>query len=143
MRRHFLCLLLGATALAAPPLPFQEEALVAARRAALGLAGAWANDGFKTRDTYWNGRFEAGRPEVVPVSLFAGNQYWFSAAAPGGGPLRVTVHDDAGRPVAGELYEDGARAAAGFAPDVTGTYFVKLEQSGNQPVVFCLIYSYK
>jgi hypothetical protein len=46
-------------------------------------------------------------------------------------------------PVRAETYQDGARAAAGFSPDASGTYFVKVDQRGDQNPVFCLLYSYK
>lgn len=134
---------LGLAALAQPTPAVQDDATVHARRAARELAGAWANDGFKLRDSDWTGRSTPGKPQILQVSLFAGNRYWFSAAAPGGGALALSLYDESGKPQAVETYEDGPRAAAGFRPEASGPYLVKIEQHGDQVSSFCLVYSYK
>ena len=113
----------------------------APRRAAGDLAGAWANDGFKLRDGHWAGSLLPGRPQIVQVNLFEGNRYWFTAA--NSGPILMDIFDESGQPVPVETYQDGSRVAAGFAPALSGVYFVKLEQAGNHASTFCLIYSYK
>ncbi len=113
----------------------------AARRAASDLAGAWANEGFKLRDGHWTGSLLPGHPQVVRLTLFEGNRYWFTAA--NSGPIAIGVFDESGQRLAAETYQDGSRAAAGFAPASSGVYFVKLEQTGSHPSAFCLIYSYK
>ena len=120
------------------------SAAVAARRAAIELAGAWASDGFKLRDSHWTGTLQPDKPHVVQVNLFAGNRYWFTAAAATGpGQVSVSVYDEAGTPLPSETYQDGLRAAAGFAPAASGPYLVKIEQPGGQLSTFCLVYSYK
>jgi hypothetical protein len=40
-------------------------------------------------------------------------------------------------------YQSGPRAAAGFSPDASGLYYVKVALEEGQPATFCLIYTYK
>lgn len=125
---------------ATPPV----ETDVSARSRALDLAGAFSNDGYKIRDGYWPGELEPSKPGFIEVNLFAGNEYWFSAAALS--PARkiaVSVFDEKGKPVTGEVYEDGPVAAAGFVPEVSGRYFIKVALLEGEKSQFCLLYSYK
>lgn len=146
---RYLCLLtlVAATAVHAEvenALLVQNDTDVSARSKALELAGAFSNDGYKIRDGYWAGEVEANRPQFLEVNLFAGNEYWFSAAAtPPARKIAVTVFDEKGQPVDFQVYEDGAVAAAGFAPEVSGRYFVKLALVDGGKSQFCLLYSYK
>ena len=125
-------------------LVVQNETDVSARSKALELAGAFSNDGYKIRDGYWSGEIEPNRPQFLEVNLFAGNEYWFSASAtPPARKIAVAVFDEKGQPVDFQTYEDGAVAAAGFAPEVSGRYFVKLTAVEGEKSQFCLLYSYK
>ena len=54
---------------------------VAARKAALDLAGAFSNDGFKIRDGHWSGMIRPKEHTLIAVNLYAGNHYWFSVGA--------------------------------------------------------------
>lgn len=122
----------------------QNETDVSARSKALELAGAFSNDGYKIRDGYWAGEIEANRPQFLEVNLFAGNEYWFSAAAtPPARKIAVAVFDEKGQPVDFQTYDDGPVAAAGFSPDVSGRYFVKMTLVEGGKSQFCLLYSYK
>lgn len=122
----------------------QEGSDVSARSKALELAGAFSNDGYKIRDGYWAGEIETGRPQFLEVNVFAGNEYWFSAAAtPPARRIAVAVFDEAGKPVDFQVHEDGAVAAAGFLPEVSGKYLVKLSLLEGEKSQFCLLYSYK
>ncbi len=115
-----------------------------ARSHALELAGAFANDGYKVRDGFWSGTLELGKPLLLEVNLFAGNEYWFSGAATN--PARkiaVKVFDAKGKPVETELYAESATAAAGFAPVMSGPYLVQIELMDGEKAPFCLVYSYK
>lgn len=142
-----------ATALAeekpAPPTPVPSatptpETDVSARSRALELAGAFSNDGYKIRDGYWPGELEPSKPAFLEVNLFAGNEYWFSAAAtPPARKITVAVFDGEGKPVDFQVYEDGQSAAAGFVPEVSGRYFVKVALLEGEKSQFCLLYSYK
>jgi len=140
--RTLFALLLGATALPLQAGPSDEE--VEARKRALLLAGAFSNDGFKIRDGNWVGDIKTGQARIIQVNLYAGNEYWFSAAATDPAKkLLVTVYDEKGAPLESEPYQDAATAAAGFAPTASGTYFVKVEELEGEPAAFCLLYSYK
>jgi hypothetical protein len=123
----------------------ENDKEVEARKVALELAGAFSNDGFKIRDGHWAGTIEAGKPTVVAVNLYAGNQYWFSVGAEDKATkVAVHVHDENGKPQAVEDYQGEATAAAGFAPNVSGQYFVSIAgDAAENNGTYCLVYSYK
>ncbi len=124
----------------APP----AETDFSARSKALELAGAFSNDGYKIRDGFWSGELEPNRSKFLEVNLFAGNEYWFSGAVvPPARKIAVSVFDENGKPVKGEVYENGIMAAAGFVPDVSGRYFIKISLLEGEKSQFCLLYSYK
>lgn len=124
------------------PAPSDEE--VEARSRALTLAGAFSNDGFKIRDGHWVGTIKRGETKLIQVNLYAGNEYWFSVAATDQAKkLAVHVFDETGLPLKSEPYQEGFTAAAGFSPDASGPYFIKVEQLEGDPASFCLLYSYK
>jgi hypothetical protein len=148
--RHFFLTLLASAAALSPALAQDQPAAPAAetdlsaRSKALEIAGAFSNDGYKMRDGYWSGELEPGKGRFLEVNLYAGNEYWFSAAAtPPARKLSVAVYNEKGKPVAIETYEDGAAAAAGFIPDVSGRYFVRVLLNEGEKSQFCLLYSYK
>jgi hypothetical protein len=126
------------------PAPAAPESDVSARSKALELAGAFSNDGYKIRDGYWPGEIEPNRPQFIEVNLFSGNEYWFSAAVnPPGRKIAVGVFNEMGKPTDFQTYEDGQVAAAGFVPEVSGRYYVKLALLEGEKAQFCLLYSYK
>lgn len=136
--------LLAAAALSAAPLHAATDAEVEARRVALDLAGAFSNDGFKLRDGVWLGTLEPGKPKLIQVNLYAGNEYWFALGATDKAKkLAVTVFDETGKPVEAEPYQEGATAASGFSPTASGPYFVKVELTEGASAAFCLVYCYK
>jgi hypothetical protein len=120
------------------------DAEVNARKDALDLAGAFANDGFKIRDGHWCGVVKPHDRAIVAVNLYAGNQYWFSVGATEPAKkIAVSVYDEAGKKVTTEGYENEGRAAAGFSPVNSGQYFVAVDLVEGEQGSFCLIYSYK
>ncbi|CAN5684293.1 hypothetical protein BH09VER1_BH09VER1_03360 [soil metagenome] len=130
------------TATPAPVVPADTD--VSARSKALELAGAFSNDGYKIRDGFWAGELDAKKAPLLEVNLFAGNEYWFSAAAVS--PARkigITVYDEKGKPVDYQTYDGGAVTASGFAPTVSGRYFLKVNLLEGEKSQFCLLYSYK
>jgi hypothetical protein len=142
--KRFLVALGVLGTLAFTPLRAVTDAEVEARRVALELAGAFSNDGFKLRDGVVMGTLEKGKPKIVQVNLYAGNEYWFAVAAAGEGKkVAVTVFDETGAKVDTEPYQEGAKAAAGFSPGASGPYYVKVELAEGASAAFCLLYSYK
>jgi hypothetical protein len=130
--------------LAGSPVRAASDAEVAARSAVLELAGAFSNDGYKLRDGHWSGVLKPREGRLIEVNLYAGNQYWFSLAT--AGPARkvaVRVYNENGERMQTDPYEAEGRAAAGFAPSVSGAYFVEIEETEGEPADFCFIYSYK
>jgi hypothetical protein len=143
-RLIFAFAFLATTAMAAPETDKNADEKVAARRAALDLAGAWTNDGFKLRDGHFSNMLKVGEPKFVRVNLYAGNQYWFTLAATDKAKkVAVQVFDEGGKPVEFEAHLDGARAAAGFAPKASGPYLLKLEELEGEPSAIALVYSYR
>ena len=117
---------------------------VAARKAALDLAGAFTNDGFKIRDGHWCGTIKLHDHALIAVNLYAGNQYWFTAGATDGAKkIGVVVYDEAGKEVTTDNYNSGEKAAAGFSPSSSGQYYVSVDLLDGQESSFCLVYSYK
>ena len=134
-------------ALALPPLAAnaagETDAAVAAHAAVLDLAGAFTNDGFKLRDGDYEGTLQAGQSVVVQVNLYAGNEYWFSVAtAKPESAVTIAVYDETGNLVKTNPYTDAHRAAAGFSPDNSGPFYLKIADTGA-PATYCTIYSYK
>ena len=128
------------TARAAP----ESDSEVAAHKAALDLAVAFSNEGFKMRDGHWSGTIKPKEPALVAVNLYAENQYWFSVGATEPAKkIAVNVYDETGKLMQTESYSDGEKAAAGFSPTSSGQYYVLVDLvEGNESSV-CLVYSYK
>ena len=122
----------------------ESDAEVRARKDALELAGAFANDGFKIRDGHWCGVLKSHDHALIAVNLYAGNQYWFSVGTVE--PVKkvaISVFDETGKQVTTESYSNEEKAAAGFAPENSGQYFVAVDLVDGQEGSFCLVYSYK
>jgi hypothetical protein len=118
---------------------------VAARKAALELAGAFANDGFKLRDGHWSGPIKAGDLKLVQVNLYAGNEYYFSVAATDKAKkMALSLYDETGASIPlDDPYQEGATAAVGFSPEASGAYYVRVQEVEGEPTAFCLVCSYK
>lgn len=120
------------------------DAEVVARRDALELAGAFGNDGFKIRDGHSCGVLKPHDHALIAVNLFSGNQYWFSVGT--AEPLKkvsVSLYDESGKQMTTENFSNADKAAAGFAPENSGQYFVSVDSVEGQEGNFCLVYSYK
>jgi hypothetical protein len=117
---------------------------VEAHRSVLDLTGAFSNEGFKLRDGHWVGTVKPKERTLVAVNLYAGNQYWFAAAASEKAKkITVDLFDENGKPLVTEAYSAGEKAAAGFSPQSSGQYFVSLGVVEGEAATFCLVYSYK
>jgi hypothetical protein len=117
---------------------------VEARKAALDLAGAFSNDGFKIRDGHWCGTIKPHDHALIAVNLYAGNQYWFTAGATElAKKIAVSVYDENGKQVVSDNYNSGEKAAAGFSPTSSGQYYVSVDLVEGKESSFCLVYSYK
>lgn len=122
----------------------ETDAEVGARKAALELAGAFSNDGFKIRDGHWCGTIKPKDHALIAVNLYAGNQYWFTAGATEAAKkISVNLYDETGKQVETEPYDSGDKAAAGFSPTNSGQYYVSVDLIEGQESSFCLVYSYK
>jgi hypothetical protein len=139
----FLPLTASAAPDAAPETAIETDAETAAHAAVLDLAGAFTNDGFKLRDGDYAGALKTGQAVVIEVNLYAGNQYWFSVAtADPKTAVSINLYDESGKLVKTNPYSDPNRAAAGFSPDISGPYYVRIANAGAA-ATYCLIYSYK
>jgi hypothetical protein len=122
----------------------ETDAEVNARKDALELAGAFANDGFRIRDGHWCGTLKPHDRALVAVNLYAGNQYWFSVGTVE--PVKkvaINLFDETGKQMTTETYSNEDKAAAGFEPENSGQYFVAVDLLEGQEGSFCLVYSYK
>ncbi len=141
--KRLLLTLTGAMLVAAPLLAATDDEISARRRAG-DVAGAFGNDGFKLRDGSWSGTFETGKAKVIQVNLYAGNQYWFTlGAAASAKKVKVSVYDETGKLMESDPYQDVSVAAAGFAAQTSGSYYIKIEELEGGSSAFCLLYSYK
>lgn len=132
--------LAAATALAEP----ESDSEVNARKAALDLAGAFTNEGFKMRDGHWSGTIKPKDHALIAVNLYAGNQYWFSVGATEPAKkIAVNLYDETGKLVQTESYSENEKAAAGFSPTSSGQYYVMVDLVEGDASSVCLIYSYK
>jgi hypothetical protein len=122
----------------------ESDTEVAARKAALDLAGAFSNEGFKMRDGHWSGMIKPHDHALIAVNLYAGNQYWFSVGATDAAKkLAVNVYDETGKLVQTETYNEGEKAAAGFSPTSSGQYYVMVDLVEGSESGVCFVYSYK
>ncbi|HEX4639218.1 MAG TPA: hypothetical protein VH170_07015 [Chthoniobacterales bacterium] len=129
-----------ATAFAAP----ESDTEVNARKAALDLAGAFTNEGFKMRDGHWTGTIKPKDHALIAVNLYAGNQYWFSiGATEPAKKIAVNVYDETGKLMQSESYNEGDKAAAGFSPTSSGQYYILVDLLEGDASSVCLVYSYK
>jgi len=140
-----VAILFGLLAIAlGAPLRAETDEEVEAHKLVLDLTGAFSNDGFKLRDGHWTGTIKPQEHALIAVNLYAGNQYWFSAAANAKAKkISVDVYDENGKPMTTETYNSGDKASAGFSPTSSGQYFVSLGLLEGEPTAFCLVYSYK
>ena len=144
MRRRLPVFLLIFVLAASMSARADTDSEIEARRAALDVAGAFTNDGFKIRDGHWCGIIKEHERALVAVNLYAGNQYWFSVGATEPAKkIEVSVYDETGKRVTTETYNAGEKAAAGFSPTNSGQYFVSVDLIEGEQGSFCLVYSYK
>jgi len=142
--KRFIAILFGVIVVAGVPLRAETDEEVEAHKLVLDLTGAFTNDGFKLRDGHWTGMVKPRERALIAVNLYAGNQYWFSAAANSKAKkIAVELYDEAGRLLMTDSYNDGERASAGFSPSSSGQYFVSVGLLEGEPTTFCLVYSYK
>ena len=143
LRSLLVLLLLSASAAARDPQPSPTPAADPALRARLfDFGGALANEGFRLRDSFWAGRVESGKSKRLAVNLFAGNQYWFCAAADAATRPRVVLYDPQGAVVPALEHDGDGLAAAGVTAAVTGRYVVEVAARGPASD-FCLLYLFK
>jgi hypothetical protein len=123
----------------------ETDGEVTARETALELAGAFVNDGYKIRDGHWSGQLQPNVPQVMTVSLYAGNQYYFSLGyTDKAKKATITVYDETGKVVDGEqFFQDKLRSAAGVSPVASGPYYVSVQLVEGDATDFCVLYSYK
>ena len=142
--KRLLAILFSVIVVAGVPLRAETDEEVEAHKLVLDLTGAFTNDGFKLRDGHWTGMVKPRERALVAVNLYAGNQYWFSAAANAKAKkIAVELYDEMGKPLVTEIYNEGEKASAGFTPSSSGQYFVSVGLLEGEPTTFCLVYSYK
>src|SRR3954452_12344029 len=145
MRRR-VTILAGLAIFAAATFVWAEtDEEVEAHKQVLDLTGAFSNEGFKLRDGHWAGQIKPAERALIAVNLYAGNQYWFSAAAANTKAKKIAVelYDEAGKPLTTEVYNESEKASAGVSPTTSGQYFVAISLLQGEATTFCLVYSHK
>ncbi len=127
------------------PAPLDwNQAVASPRSRALEVAADRKALGYHLRDGFWSGTLEKDKPVVIAVHLFAGNDYWFSAAnLDPGTRLKISLFDRWGNAAGGRESEGQARATAGISAIRSGRYFVRLEMTEGDKADTCMVYSYK
>ena len=149
--RHAVALCAGGSIFAAIVLMIspafaapESDSEVNARKAALDLAGAFTNEGFKMRDGHWSGTIKPKEHALIAVNLYAGNQYWFSVGATEPAKkIGINVYDETGKLMQSESYSEAEKAAAGFSPTGSGQYYILVDLLEGDAGSVCLVYSYK
>lgn len=126
---------------------------VDSKRHALDLLGALVNHGFRVRDEVWAVSLRPKKMELLQLTLFSGNQYWFAvSASPPAERLKLALYDDDGNPVMLDLWKDdhvvpGARIAGGLLVARSGNYYIGVElldeEGGATAVPASLVYAYQ
>ncbi len=126
---------------------------VDSKRHALDLLGGLVNHGFRVRDEVWEISLKPKKMELLELTLFAGNQYWFAVSASSPAQrLKLALYDDQGNPVTLDLWKDdhvmpGARTAVGLLVARSGNYYVGVElldeEGSARPIPASLVYAYQ
>lgn len=126
---------------------------VESKRCSLDLLGGLVNHGFRVRDEVWEICLSPQKMELLQLTLFAGNQYWFAASASAPAKrLKLTLYDEEGSPVSLDLWKDDhtipvARVAGGLVVTRSGNYYVGLElaeeEGTREAVPASLVYAYQ
>ncbi len=126
---------------------------VDSKRHALDLLGGLVNHGFRVRDEVWAVSLRPKKMELLQLTLFSGNQYWFAVSASSPAQrLKLALYDDEGNPVTLDFWKDdhaipGARMAGGLLVARSGNYYVGLElldEEGSVGAVpASLVYAYQ
>lgn len=120
-----------------------DDLLVQARQRAIRLAGAFANDGYKLRDGAWSLNLTPGKPHVLAVFLFAGNEMWFSAAGANvESRPQLELFNSNGAPVNAKTFQHDGLAALGLVVPHTGMFYLRAFTTADA-TAFALVTSYK
>ena len=120
------------------------DSMIAARRRALEIAGAFSNGGFKLRDGVLMGELQPDKPVIVEVNVFKGNEYWFTAATQTTGSRpEISIHDHSGAPLPSSHFEDENAAATGIVAAKNGPLYLRIALAAGPATPFAAVYSYK
>lgn len=155
MKSIFLILLLGLAWEAASaneqepprskpaPLDWNQTA-ESARSRALQIAANGKSQGYALRDGFWSGTLEKGHAVVIPVHLFAWNNYSFSAASlDSTSRIRLAIFDRWGNAAGGEALAGEASANAWISAVRSDRFYLRLELTEGDKTEACVVYSYK
>lgn len=125
------------------PLDWNRQA-TSPRSRALELASDAKTQGYTLRDGFWSGTLEKGKPVILSVHLFAGNDYRFSAAnlAPGS-KIQLSVFDRWGYLAAEGESAEGNTATASLSAIRSDIHHLRLELTEGDKAETCMVYSYK
>ena len=127
------------------PAPLDwNQTIESPRSRALEFAAERKSLGDHLRDGFWSGLLEKEKPVLIAVHLFAGNDYWFSAAnLDPDTQLKITFFDRWGYAAGGSGTQGPGQATAGISPVRSGRYYAKLEMTEGDKAETCMVYSFK
>ncbi|MFM8364085.1 MAG: hypothetical protein ACKOAS_02935 [Verrucomicrobiota bacterium] len=127
------------------PAPLDwNQAASSPRGRALEVAADQKSLGYHLRDGFWSGDLQKEHPVIIAVHLFAGNDYWFTAANLNPGTrLKISIFDRWGNAAGGRESEGQGEATAGISPVRSGRYYVRLAMTEGDKAETCMVYSYK
>jgi len=116
----------------------------AARSRASEFAEGVTRDGYTLRDGSVIRNIDSASPLTIEVNLFAGNHYWFCAAASTPtDKLSIAVLNEKNEPLDTLRFAKGSTVAAGIMPKSSGRHFVRIALEGDEKARVCFLYLYK
>jgi len=124
--------------------PDTSVADAAARSRASAFAEGVTRDGYTLRDGSVIRSVDSANPLIIEVNLFAGNYYWFCAAASTPtDKLSITVLNEKDQPLETLRFAKDLTVAAGITPKSSGRHFVRITLEGDEKARVCFLYLYK
>lgn len=125
------------------PVDWSENPLCSRSRALENIR-PFRGEGYQLRDGYWTGLLKHGTPLILDLHLFAGNDYWFSAAnCDASTRLKLSLFDAKGQPAGSVPLAEPSRATAAISVARSGRYFLRLELTEGDKAETSMVYSYK
>ena len=101
---------------------------------------------FVLREAWWNGELKAGETKIVQHQLFKRNEYWFwLGSSIQNSKVSIHIYDSQGKLADAEAWAKNHVAGVRVVPENSGTYYIRvsIDESGEEPVEWAVIYAYR